>query len=343
MYCATFIDKTFTNEAYGPRMGVLLRHVAWTLYWIIQGQIFTGLWVIGHECGHGGFSESSIISDITGIVIHTCLLVPYFSWKISHRRHHSNTGNVGKDEVFVPLLAPTGDHQIYDQFSDDNVLVHTFNSIKRLLSIATMLTFGWPLYLLINSTGHQTYPKGSWVNHFLPNSPIFTTTRERILVFCSDLFLGVWIYALVQIANVIGSMNVLYYYVGAYIVNNAFLVLITFLQHTDYALPHYAENEWDWLRGALATVDRDFGILNYFHHHISDTHIAHHLFSSLPHYHAQEATEAIKPILKNYYRMDRRPIFDSLWEIFGECIYVTPDIKNPGILWFEKPMSKKNN
>lgn len=35
----------------------------------------------------------------------------------------------------------------------------------------------------------------------------------------------------------------------------------------------------DWLRGALSTVDRSYGILDYFHHHIADTHVAHHLFS----------------------------------------------------------------
>lgn len=35
----------------------------------------------------------------------------------------------------------------------------------------------------------------------------------------------------------------------------------------------------DWLRGALATVDRSYGILDCFHHHIADTHVAHHLFS----------------------------------------------------------------
>jgi fatty acid desaturase len=41
-----------------------------------------------------------------------------------------------------------------------------------------------------------------------------------------------------------------------YLITNMFLVLITFLQHTDTALPHYSGAEWDWLRGALATVDR---------------------------------------------------------------------------------------
>ena len=53
-------------------------------------------------------------------------------------------------------------------------------------------------------------------------------------------------------------------------------------------LPHYSDDEWDWLRGALATVDRSYGrLLNTLHHHIADTHVAHHLFSSMPHYHAQ--------------------------------------------------------
>lgn len=37
------------------------------------------------------------------------------------------------------------------------------------------------------------------------------------------------------------------------------LVMITFLQHTHINLPHYDDKEWDWLRGALATVDRCAG------------------------------------------------------------------------------------
>ncbi len=58
--------------------------------------------------------------------------------------------------------------------------------------------------------------------------------------------------------------------------------MITLLQHTHRSLPHYEDAEWDWLRGALATVDRSYGWLNYFHHHIADTHVAHHLFSQVP-------------------------------------------------------------
>ena len=59
-------------------------------------------------------------------------------------------------------------------------------------------------------------------------------------------------------------------------------------QHTHPALPHYVDGEWEWLRGALATVDRSYGrVLDAVFHHITDTHVAHHLFPQMPHYHAQ--------------------------------------------------------
>ena len=85
-------------------------------------------------------------------------------------------------------------------------------------------------------------------------------------------------------------------YVIPYLVVNNWLVMITLLQHTHPKLPHYNDKEWDWLRGALATVDRSFGFLDFFFHHIADTHVAHHLFSTMPHYHAEEVTmQALLP------------------------------------------------
>jgi fatty acid desaturase len=62
----------------------------------------TGLWVIAHECGHQGFSESKTINNAVGWVLHSALGVPYHSWRISHGRHHAATGHIHRDEVFVP-------------------------------------------------------------------------------------------------------------------------------------------------------------------------------------------------------------------------------------------------
>jgi fatty acid desaturase len=67
-------------------------------------------------------------------------------------------------------------------------------------------------------------------------------------------------------------------------------------------MPHFRGKEFQWLRGALCTVDRSFGpLLDHCFHHITDTHVCHHLFSKMPFYHAQEATEAFKKVLGPYY------------------------------------------
>lgn len=68
------------------------------LYWFLQGSYMTGIWVIAHECGHQAFSENHIVNDIVGLIFHSVLFVPYHSWKITHRRHHSNAGSCENDE-----------------------------------------------------------------------------------------------------------------------------------------------------------------------------------------------------------------------------------------------------
>ncbi len=45
------------------------------------------------------------------------------------------------------------------------------------------------------------------------------------------------------------------------------------------------------MRGGLSTIDRDYGLFNKVHHDIG-THVVHHLFPQIPHYHLTEATEA---------------------------------------------------
>lgn len=82
---------------------------------------------------------------------------------------------------------------------------------------------------------------------------------------------------------------------------------ITYLQHTDPSLPHYKGDTWNFARGALATIDREFGFIGrHLLHGIIETHVLHHLISTIPFYNADEATDAIKPILGQHYRSDTR-------------------------------------
>jgi len=344
-YACRFIEPTFTDTEYGPRVGPLIRHVLWMVYWAMQGCIMTGLWVIGHECGHGGFSPSEKVNDVVGLIVHSYLLVPYFAWKTSHRRHHSNTNNLGRDEVFVPPVENTsspnyGVNQQADEDHHHNPITAIIESLTRSFHIVIMLTLGWPLYLSLNATSHDYGKRTIPPNHFLPTSPIFTTPRQRREVAISDVTLLFVLFGMYKAAVLLGGFWAFVYVFGVpLMITNLFLVLITFLQHTDLAVPHYSAAEWDWLRGALATIDRNYGffnVLNHVFHHINDTHVVHHLFSEMPFYNAQEATEAVKPLLGKYYRFDRTPIVTALWRAFAFNA-VGPDSREDdkkGIYWF---------
>ena len=106
------------------------------------------------------------------------------------------------------------------------------------------------------------------------------------------------------------------------------MVLYTWLQHTSPEVPHFGDDEWTWVRGALCTIDRPyaelFGFFDWVHHHIGSTHVCHHLFSNLPCYHAVEATKHLKAYLKplGLYNYDHDPVVTSMWKAAKECQYV---------------------
>jgi len=76
----------------------------WLAYGAVAGTVWTGMWVVAHECGHGAFSDNRFIQDLVGYILHSALLVPYFSWQHSHAVHHAHTNHITKGETHVPYV-----------------------------------------------------------------------------------------------------------------------------------------------------------------------------------------------------------------------------------------------
>ena len=252
-----------------PRLpGTFLQFLGWMIYGFIQGLFGTGLWVMAHECGHQSFSRWSLLNDSVGWVLHSFLLVPYFSWKITHGKHHKATGHMEKDVVLVPktlsvLIKKRGadPKKFQDGWTEELANLVEEAPIASLYVFIVQHTLGWPGYLLLNITGQKYPDRRPWeVNHFNPMSPLFSE-NQFYQILASDLGVALAVTALVFVSRKWGFLIVLRYYFLPYFWVNYWLVLITYLQHTDPALPHYRGKAWNFARGAAATMDRDFGFI----------------------------------------------------------------------------------
>ncbi len=273
------------------------------LFWFAQGTLFWALFVVGHDCGHGSFSKHKWLNNLIGHLSHTPILVPYHGWRISHRIHHANTGNLDTDESWYPVSK--------NQYN-------TMTWAEKLVRF-NLLLLAYPLYLFKRSPNRQ----GS---HFLPSSPLFKPA-EKWDVLTSTACLIAMVVCLGWVAYQFGWGALMVYYIMPYLVFVVWLDLVTLLHHTEPDIPWYRNEDWYFLKGALSTIDRDYGIFNLIHHNIG-THVAHHIFLGIPHYHLRAATEAIKPVLGDYYRCSREPIWKAFWTAYTKCRFV-PDQGSP--------------
>ncbi|KAM3478911.1 hypothetical protein MY8738_005730 [Beauveria namnaoensis] len=317
-----------------------LRATAWILYGFGQGLICTGLWILGHEAGHGAFSKHPLLNDVVGFLTHSSLMVPYYSWKFSHHRHHKFTGHMEKDMAFVPKKR--ADYEARLSLFNMEFLEDT--PVFQAISLIFHQLFGWIFYLLFNvsaGSDSQQKPTSSLLgrSHFDPNSAVFRRS-EAPYIALSDVGLGLMFLALYKLSGVIGTQTVVLLYLQPYVWVHHWLtqVAITYLHHTHVDVPHFEAEHWTFVKGALATVDRDFGFIGrHLFHGIIEHHVVHHLFPRIPFYYAEEATDALKPVLGDLYHRDDRSFLGQLWSNFTQCKYVAADESVPGALkWAQK-------
>jgi len=307
----------------------------WTVYSAVTGTVAMGLWVLAHECGHGAFSKNRKIQDSVGYVLHSLFLVPYYSWQRSHAVHHRYTNHMGLGETHVPepLESLSG-----GSFGIRSKLMKIFGRVGGLrmwgvLQAFLHLILGWPAYLMIGATGS---PERGVTNHYWPDPLTEPKQPKKELfpgrwkrkVLKSDIGVAAVAASAIAWAACKGIPQVIALYGGPLIVVNAWLVLYTWLQHTDVDVPHFSDDDHTFVRGALHTIDRPyhkldpFGAINFLHHNIGTTHVAHHFDSAIPHYNGQRATDAIKKAYPDLYFYDPTPIPQAIWRVCKGCTSV---------------------
>jgi omega-6 fatty acid desaturase (delta-12 desaturase) len=335
-----FMSLSLSLLAYGLGTQIPLTAIAaplWLLYALVTGTLAGGCWVIAHECGHGAFHPNRRLEAAVGFVLHSLLLVPYFTWQRSHAVHHANCNHLEGGETHVPPRSDSTAGQLVG-----TVARRLGTRLYGTLSLVAHLLLGWPLYLLVGLTGGEDY--GVPTSHFWSGSPFRNGRRPlfpdacRSLMRHSNLGLLAMLLALALAAIQFSPARVLCVYGLPYLVINAWLVSYTWLQHTDTNIPHFSSADWTWAKGALQRVDRPYGpLLNLLHHGIGSTHLCHHINPRIPHYNAWQATALLQRRFPDLVHHDPTPIHQALWRVACLCAVVRQDAPGGGFFFQRQP------
>ncbi|KAJ7224123.1 hypothetical protein GGX14DRAFT_648583 [Mycena pura] len=292
----------------------VLQAMVWAAYWWFQGLVFTGIWVVGHECAHGSFLPSGFACNVIGLVCHSFLWTPYFSWKYVHHIHHRQHGLMDEDQHWIPktrseLATAEGHASIWHYLEDTPVVA--------LVKLIVQQIIGFPLYLLVHVTGPRHYP--TFTSHFNPFS-IFYAPRHRFGVILSDICLAFMAYGLSRATSRWGNWNIFLFYGVPCLLVSHWVTMIVYLHHNDKRVPHYRLPAWTYTRGAMATIDRDFlGWQGRFFLHDFT------IFSRGYHFvRLRDQSWAFVFDLADLNTCDD-PVFKSLWENYRNCRFVEDD------------------
>jgi len=308
--------KLFENQIYLPNSNnplfIGLYCVILLMYWFFQGTMFWAIFVLGHDCGHGSFSRSTLLNDVIGTILHSFILVPYYSWKLTHRKHHKNTGNYDKDEIFMPVKSE-------------------YQLAPFLLNSYFLFGTSWFLYLVFG------YKMEKPTSHFNPWAPLFQNKRVNIIITILSDFAMICL--VVLYGYKFGFLTALFDYLIPVFVFASWLVVVTFLHHHEEEIGWYDNDNWNYVKGNLSSVDRDYGFLHYLTHNIG-THQIHHLFPAIPHYHLEEATLHFRKKYPHLVHISDERILPSFFENFYPFATQTLPNENTPIFFYRNKVTK---
>jgi omega-6 fatty acid desaturase (delta-12 desaturase) len=246
--------------------------------WLFAGWCFTGVFVLGHDCGHMAFSDRRWVNVLVGHLCLSPVFTGFHNWRIWHNYHHAKTQLRGQDPDWAEKMMTRAE---YDR-------------AKLGEKAHVRLGFGTPLGLLV----------GFWVGMFrrtfmktLASQVPLAKGAERELFTSTMVMLatsGSITWALFHHG---GAWMVLkYYYVPAFIAA-AHGAMLTYLHHTSADAMVFDKADWTPFRGQVAST---FNVrfpkwieALWFEINI---HLVHHLAPRVPWYNLTAATEAIRAV-----------------------------------------------
>ena len=231
---------------------------SWGGYGFCQGTAAFALFCIGHECGHGSFFGNRFLDDAVGLMVHSVVLIPYYSWQFTHGKHHAKTAHLVDNSAHNPSTRAEMRMSILAPWVFNLIGETCYTALRIML----YLLFGWPVYLFTSIEGARRGQLSkatphAILDHFRPSSKLFPGSWS-FRVQLSTLGCGLVVAGLCLSGACIqgGFARIILLYGLPYPFFTSWLIMYTWLHHTHEDVPMYGDTEWTFVKGALSTVDR---------------------------------------------------------------------------------------
>eukprot|EP00210_Caulerpa_lentillifera_P001843 g1772.t1 len=275
--------------------------------WTLAGTAATGLFVIGHDCGHRSFSENKLVEDIVGSLCFAPLVYPFEPWRIKHNHHHAHTNKLEEDTAWHPLTQEK---------------MQELDSIQRPLFAAFLAS---PLKCWA-SIGHW------WELHFDKDK---FTAKQLPKVIISWSIVGAFALGVLPfIVCNYGWWTLVKFWLVPWLGYHFWMSTFTMVHHTAPHIPFKKAEDWNAAKAQLSgSVHCDYPAWVDFLTHDISWHVPHHVSSKIPWYNLRTATESLRENWGEYmtectfnWRM-MKSIFTELHLYDAEKNYIPMDHK----------------
>eukprot|EP00884_Botryococcus_braunii_P003617 jgi/Botrbrau1/13256/Bobra.0074s0005.2 len=193
--------------------------------WAFAGTAWTGMFVIGHDCGHRSFSQNKLVEDIVGTLMFMPLIYPFEPWRILHNHHHAHTNKLGEDTAWHPVM---------------DAEMQSWSPVHKFLFQSFL---GTPLKLWA-SVGHQLF------GHFQVDK--FTKEQQQRVIVSLAAVAAFVVCVLGPLAYYTGVGGVIKYWLFPWLGYHFWMSTFTVVHHTAPHIPFKPKEEWNAAKAQLS-------------------------------------------------------------------------------------------
>ena len=259
--------------------------------WFFTGTAMTGLFVIGHDCGHRSFAKQRWVNDWVGHVMMMPLIYPFHSWRILHDYHHVNTNKLNVDNAWNPWT------------------IEVFQSASPFLQ---------NLYRAMRSGFWWLASVAHWATLHFKLSNFAVRDRKNIRISIAVVLLFAIIFFPTMYVTV-GLWGIVKYWLMPWLGYHFWMSTFTLVHHTIPEIQFQPEHRWSAVPAQLAgTVHCSYPKWVEVLCHDINVHVPHHISVAIPSYNLRQAHKSLMTNWGEYIHV-RQFNWQLMKQIVGQC------------------------